>query len=76
MAIAGLDGKHTKTSPVTLTDMVLALGCNLSILSGYTCSEIRPLSCAGGIFLNTSIYKGVVGVDNNGRLAFLTKLIT
>ena len=78
MAVAGIDGKHSKTSTVTLTDM--ALGCNLRILSfhwsGYTCSETGPLSCAGEIFLNTSIYIGVVGVDNNGQLAFLTKLIT
>ena len=31
MAIAGIDGKHTKTSTVTLTDMVLALGYNLPV---------------------------------------------
>ena len=49
MAIARIDGKHTKTSTVTLTDMVLALGCNLRILSGYTCSETGLLSCVGEI---------------------------
>ena len=63
--------ENSKTSTVTLTDM--ALGCNMRILSfhwsGYT------LSCAREIFLNSSIYIGVVGVDNNGQLAFLTKLI-